>query len=170
MWVPVSPYYDPPSVYQTFLSLLIWWVKNFLSLYFQWKFNSSFPIFIPLLSLLALATTSRTTLNNHSEYEYPCIVPDFHGKGLDVTIKHAFISWVWDIGICHVMEVSIYSYFIKRLIFIYIFYQEWSLNFSSAFHHLISLFLTLLTNKAVYPTISGFSPLLDPSRCPPCRC
>ena len=44
---------------------------------------SSFPIWIPfiyLFSLIAIASTSKTMLNNSGESGHPCLVPDLRGK------------------------------------------------------------------------------------------
>ena len=43
------------------------------------SFTFSFPIWIPLIffpSLIAVARTSKTMLNNSGESEHPCLVPD----------------------------------------------------------------------------------------------
>ena len=43
---------------------------------------TSFPIWIPFISfsaLIALAKTSKTTLNSIGETGNPCLVPDFRG-------------------------------------------------------------------------------------------
>ena len=45
---------------------------------------TSFPIwtpFIPFSSLIGLARTSRTILNNSGESGHPCLVPEFRGVG-----------------------------------------------------------------------------------------
>ena len=48
------------------------------------SFTSSFPIWIPIISfssLIAVATTSKTVLNNSGESVQPCLVPDLRGNG-----------------------------------------------------------------------------------------
>ena len=43
------------------------------------SFTSSFPILIPFIyfsSLIAIAWTSKTMLNNSGESGHPCLVPD----------------------------------------------------------------------------------------------
>ena len=44
---------------------------------------TAFPICIPFISfssLIAVAKTSKTMLNNSGESEHPCLVPDFRGN------------------------------------------------------------------------------------------
>ena len=48
------------------------------------SFTSSFPICIPFIffsSLIVVARTSKTTLNNSGKSGHPCLVPDLSGNG-----------------------------------------------------------------------------------------
>ena len=47
------------------------------------SFNSSFPIYIPFIyfsSLISMARTSKTMLNNSGKSGQPCLVPDLSGN------------------------------------------------------------------------------------------
>ena len=41
---------------------------------------TSFPVWIPSISLIAVAKTSKTMLNSSGESGHPCLVPDFRGN------------------------------------------------------------------------------------------
>ena len=48
------------------------------------SFTSSFSIWIPFISfssLIAVAKTSKTMLNNSGERGQPCLIPDLSGNG-----------------------------------------------------------------------------------------
>ena len=50
------------------------------------SFASSFPIWIPFISisaLIAMAKTSKTMLNSSGESGHPCLVPDFRGNAFN---------------------------------------------------------------------------------------
>lgn len=96
---------------------------------------SSFPIFISLISVLCCISYY---LQNNIKQSW-CIWKSLYCSWLSwerdmmLPTKHDFYLLGWDIGTCHVNEVSIYFYVIERFIFIYICYQEWSLHFFECF-------------------------------------
>ena len=64
------------------------------------SFTSSFPIwfsFICFSSLIAVAKTSKTMLNNSSESGQPCLVPDLRGNGFSFSPLR--MCWLW---VCHI--------------------------------------------------------------------
>ena len=51
------------------------------------SFTSSFPIWIPFVSLSVLITvakTSKTMLNSSGESGHPCLVPDFRENSVEI--------------------------------------------------------------------------------------
>ena len=58
------------------------------------SFTSSFPIWIPFISfssLIDMAKTSKTMLNN-SEIGHPCLVPDVRGNGLSFSQMRTLLA------------------------------------------------------------------------------
>ena len=65
-------------------------------------FTYSFPIWIPFFfsfsSLIAIARTSKTMLNNSDENGHPCLVPDLRKKGFSFSplrIIFAVGLYIW---------------------------------------------------------------------------
>ena len=63
-------------------------------------FTSSFPIWIPFISLsslIAVAKTAKTMLNDSAEGGHPCIVPDLRGNRFSFSPLRTVLAVV-----CHI--------------------------------------------------------------------
>ena len=65
------------------------------------SFTSSFPIWIPFTlffpSLIAMAKTSKTMLNESDESGHPCVSPDLRGKAFSF-LPLSILATQWKYG------------------------------------------------------------------------
>ena len=70
------------------------------------SFISSFPIWIPFIyfsSLIVVAKTSKTMLNNSGESGHPCPVPDFRENGFSFSPLGMMLA----VGISHMALIML---------------------------------------------------------------
>ena len=81
-------------------------------------------IFIYFSSLIAMARTSKTMLNNCGESGHPCLVPDLRGNAFSFSpLRMMFVIY----GLYYVKAGSLYAHFLES------FYHKWLLNFVKSF-------------------------------------
>ena len=104
------------------------------------SFTSS-PIWIPFISfssLIAIARTSRTMLNNSGKIKHPCLVPDLRWNAFSFSPLR--IMSAVGFGLYYVEVGSFYVQFFKS------FNHKWVLNFIKGFFciYLSNLFLMMI--------------------------
>ena len=78
---------------------------------------TSFPIWIPFISfssLIPIARTSRTMLNNSGESGHPCLVPDLMGNALVFTLENHVCCRLVIYGLYYVEVGSFYAHFFEE--------------------------------------------------------
>ena len=107
------------------------------------NFTSYFLIWIPFISfssLIAVAKTSKTMLNNSGESGHPCFVPDLSGNGFSFSTENDVGCGFVIYGLYYVQVSSLYAYFLE------VFYHKWVVNFLKRFFciylddHIVFLF------------------------------
>ena len=95
------------------------------------SFTSSFPICIPFISfssLIVMARTYKTMLNNSGESGPPCLVPDLSGNAFSFSpLRMMFAVDFVIYGLYYVEAVSLYAHFLES------FYHKLVLNFVKSF-------------------------------------
>ena len=100
------------------------------------NFTSSFPVWIPFISLsslIAVAKTSKTMLNRSGESGHPCLVLDFRGNAFNFSPLR--IMFAVGLSFYYVEVYSFYACFLEG------FNHKWMLNLSKAFSASIEIII-----------------------------
>ena len=99
------------------------------------SFTSSFPIWIPFYSLIAVAKTSKTMLNSSGESGHPYLVPDFSGNAFNFSPLRIMFAVGLSYSFYYVEVCSFYSCFME------IFNHKWMLNFVKGFLCIVEIII-----------------------------
>ena len=105
------------------------------------SFASSFPVWIPFISfssLIAVARTSKTMLNNSGKSGQSCLFPDNRGNAFSFSPKNDVCCGFVVYGLYYVEVSSLYAHFLES------FYHKWVLNFVKSFFCSIEMLIWLL--------------------------
>ena len=94
------------------------------------SFNFSLPIWIPFIassSLIAMARTSKTMLNNSGKSGHPCLVPNFGRNAFSFSPLRTKFAVGSSYGLYYAKEVFLNDHFLES------FYHTWVLNFAESF-------------------------------------
>ena len=95
---------------------------------------TSFLIWIPFISfssLIVVAKTSKTVLNDSGESGQRCLVPDLSGNGFSFSpLRMMLAVGLPYMSYLHVEVSSLYAYFLEG------FFHKWLLNFVKSFFYI----------------------------------
>ena len=102
---------------------------------------TSFPIWIPFISfssLIAMARTSKTMLNNSGGNGQPCLVPDLRGNAFSFSA----LRMMFAVGLSYMAFITLRK--VPSMPTFWSFYNKWLLNFVRAFSASIEMIIWFL--------------------------
>ena len=95
---------------------------------------TSFPIWIPFISfssLITMARTSKTMLNNSVKRGHSCLAPDLRVNAFSFSP----LKVIFAVGLSYMTFIILCAHFLERvfLFVCFLFYHKWVLNFVKSF-------------------------------------